>query len=100
MKLETSLTMKNPKELKIKKVHLDSFITLLTDLYNRGVDYVDIIGVMDDKQDMVGLSFCKEYMSKDQEENFNDIPVNISNKKNNDEIEIRFSDDDDLNQLI
>lgn len=91
--------MKTPKELRIKKVHLDSFIQLLVDLYDKGIDYVDIIGVMDDTQDMVGLSFCREYMSEGKRDDFDNVPINIT-KKVNDEIQIRFSDDDDLNQLI
>jgi hypothetical protein len=89
-----------PKELKIRKVHLDSFINVLVDLYDRGVNYVDIIGVLDGKQDMVGLSFSREYMSEEQRKNFDSIPINISHKGNNNDVHVRFSDDEDLNQII
>lgn len=83
--------MKN-KEFKITKVHIDSFIDTLVDLYNKGVDYIDIIATPGEVQDSVGLSFCKEYMSEDMQEEFDDFPVDLI-------VEKKLSNDD-LNQLI
>lgn len=80
------------KEFKISKVHMDSFIDALVDLYNKGVDYIDIIATPGEVQDSVGLSFCKEYMSEDMQEQFDNFPTDII-------IEKKLSNDD-LNQLI
>jgi hypothetical protein len=50
--------------MKIKKVHLNSFIQVLINLYNKGVDYVDISKLKeDDGGSAVGISFVQEYMS-------------------------------------
>jgi pyrimidine operon attenuation protein/uracil phosphoribosyltransferase len=82
--------------LRIRKVPVNAFVETLIDLYNKGVDYVDIIGVLNNDQDAIGISFCKEYMSKKLQKNFDKIP-NTTIEKN--EINIKLSDDD-LNQLI
>lgn len=49
----------------IEKVPLKSLIALLTNIYEKGVDYVDIIGTKKaNKKYAMGVSFTKEYMSK------------------------------------
>jgi ligand-binding sensor protein len=78
--------------VKIKKVHLNTFIEILVGLYDKGVNYVDIIGTMDDEQDSVGISFSKEYMDDEYKDNFDNIPEIDGDKLN--------LSDDDLNQLI
>jgi hypothetical protein len=82
------------KKVKLRKIHLDTLMKLLAELYDKGVDYVDIIGTVDKVQDSIGISFCSEYMNEDMKENFD----NISASK----IEEASSslDDQDLNQLI
>ena len=94
--------MAKDKNVTIKKIHLDSLIDILVDLYDKGVDYVDIIGVNDKIQDSIGISFSKEYMNIELRENFDDI--NTSKEKDIDgdrkaKINIKLSDDD-LNQLL
>jgi len=91
----------NDKHVTIKKVHLDSLIDILVDLYDRGVDYVDIIGVNDKVQDSIGISFSKDYMNTELRENFDKIPTTNKNqiKENKTKINIKLSDDD-LNQLL
>ena len=79
-------------QFKISKVHIDSFIDALVDLYNKGVDYIDIIGTQNEIQDSIGLSFCKEYMAEDMQDEFDNFPTDIL-------IEKKLSNDD-LNQLI
>lgn len=81
----------------IRKVHLNGLIDILVELYNRGVDYVDITGVQDGGQDRMAISFTTDYMSEGAEENFKDIPqegIDI-----NELLKERLSDED-LNQLI
>ena len=66
--------MENNEQLTIKKVPLDSFIDILMDLYNKGVDYIDITGVTNDHSDKMAISFTSEYMMDGAEEEFKDIP--------------------------
>jgi hypothetical protein len=81
----------------IRKVHLDTFIEILVELYNKGVDYIDITGVQDGAEDKMAISFTTDYMMDGAEENFKDVPLEgmdineLLNKKLSDE---------DLNQLI
>lgn len=84
-------------DVKIRKIHLDTLIQVLVEMYDKGVDYIDIIGEINDVQDSIGISFCKEYMNKDMQENFDEI--NSKHVKEGD-INVSFSDDSDLNQLI
>ena len=82
--------------LRIRKVSVNAFIDVLVDLYNQGVDYVDIIGILDDVQDAIAISFSKEYMAEDMKTNFDEI---ATKEIETDQINIKLSDDD-LNQLI
>jgi hypothetical protein len=66
--------MENNEQLTIKKVPLDTFIDILMDLYNKGVDYIDISGVTNDHSDKMAISFTSEYMMEGAEEEFKDIP--------------------------
>lgn len=76
--------------MKIRKIDLETFIDVLMDIYNQGVDYIDIIGILGEQQDSVAVSFSKEYMSKEHSDNFDNI--DSDNDKN--------LSDEDLNQLI
>ena len=87
----------------IKKVPLDDLIEILTDLYNRGVDYIDLLAPEDPTEDdRMTITFTKEYMSEEaleslteedlanDEEDVLDIKITANNKLS----------DDDLNQLL
>lgn len=85
---------------KIKKVHLDSFINILVELYNRGVDYIDISAVQHSiNQDGVGISFSKEYMNEKMIENFEKIQESVEDLPE-EEFENDELTDEDLNQLL
>lgn len=87
----------NMKEnVRIRKIHLDTLIQVLVEMYDKGVDYIDIIGEINDIQDSIGISFSKEYMKEDMQENFDEIPSKHIKKG---DIDVSLSDDD-LNQLI
>jgi hypothetical protein len=85
------------KQVKLRKIHLDTLIKVLVELYDKGVDYVDVIGTTDDVQDSIGLSFCSEYMNKDMRDNFDKISASEINNK---EDKAASLDEEDLNQLI
>jgi len=83
------------KQVKLRKIHLDTLMKVLVELYDKGVDYIDVIGTTDKVQDSIGISFCSEYMNEDMRENFDKISsmeIDVENKP--------LSDEDDLNQLI
>ena len=83
--------------IKIRKIHLDTILKILVELYDQGVDYIDIVGEINDVQDTIGISFCEEYMSKDMKENFDDMTTDLPD---DDDEPIFLKDDEDLNQLI
>lgn len=80
-------------QVRLKKIPLGIFIQALMDIYNTGVDYVDLLGVPGEEQDTIGIAFCDEYLSKEEETEETD--ENIEEKIKN----INLSDDD-LNQLL
>ena len=84
-------------QIRIRKVQLSSFIEILTALYNKGVDYIDIMSVEseDEKQDGLGISFKKEYMNNEMKDAFEDMPTIIAPTQNNNKLT-----DNDLNQLL
>jgi len=66
--------MENNEVLTIKKIPLDGFIDILMDLYNKGVDYIDITGVTNHYSDKMAISFTSEYMMEGAEEEFKNAP--------------------------
>jgi hypothetical protein len=52
----------------IKKIPLNELIDILSDLYNRGVDFIDMLAPEDPSEDdRMTIKFSKEYMSPDAE---------------------------------
>jgi hypothetical protein len=83
------------REIRIQKVPLDRLIETLVDLYNKGVDYIDISGVPGVEFDRMAIVFTKDYMTEQGKINFegDDVDLNL-------EIEPTKLTDDDINQLI
>ena len=48
--------------MKVMKVRLKEFVEMLSDLYDNGADYVDIVGMKDNAQDTIILEVRDEYM--------------------------------------
>ena len=72
-------------EIALRKIPLKILIQILQDAWDRGADYVDIIGVPDVIQDNISIAIKEDYMSAefpDEEKSEKDMT------------------DDDLNQLI
>lgn len=82
---------KKNNDIRLKKIPLGIFINALMDIYNSGLDYIDIVGKNNEEQDTIGIAFCEEYMNKDSEKNFDEL------KEKLDDIDLS---DDDLNQLL
>lgn len=83
----------NRNEVTLKKIPLKLFIEVLTDAWNKGADYIDIIGVPNELQDNIGIAIKEDYYTKgDKEEDNFDVDIEIDPSKH--------LDDNDLNQLI
>jgi hypothetical protein len=91
------------KEIRLTKIPLGTFLDALLELYNEGLDYIDIIGTPDEKQDTIGIAFTREYMSKSMAEKYNDLEAEFRSEfieENDEPKDIDLSDEDDLNQII
>lgn len=88
------------KKILIKKVSLDEIIDVFVDLYNKGVDYVDISST--DEEGKLSVIFTKEYMCKEMQDSddFQRLHNSISNIDDiEEEPDSKFSEDD-INDLI
>ena len=74
----------------IKKVPLDEIIDVFMDLYNKGVDFIDIIASETDNR--ISVIFSEEYINEEAVDNFElkDLEIDIETKLS----------DEDFNQLI
>jgi len=88
--------MANNKEVRLVKIPLATFLEALDELYQFGVEYIDIIGVNGKEQDTIGIAYSKEYMNKDLFEKFDEEVDEFLKEQS--KIDIKLSDDD-LNQL-
>jgi len=87
------------KKVLIKKISLDEIIDVFVDLYNKGIDYVDLVNT-DDEEGKLSVIFTKEYMCKEMQESddFELIQDGIEDIDFNEE-DSKFSEDD-INDLI
>lgn len=75
----------------IKKVPLDEIIDVFMDLYNKGVDYIDIIA--SEKDNRISVIFTEEYINQEAKDDFElDETTEI-------DIKAKLTDED-FNQLI
>jgi hypothetical protein len=54
---------------------------MLHAIYNKGVDYIDILGVNNVEQDTLTITYSKEYLAK--EEDKQDPPADLSDENLN-----------------
>ena len=87
--------MDNEGHVILRKIPIDRLINLLVEMYNKGVDYIDISGVPGEEQDRMAISFTEEYMTQEGKENIENSSVNISDILANGKLS-----EEDLNDLI
>jgi len=87
--------MDNEGHVILRKIPIDRLINLLVEMYNKGVDYIDISGVPGEEQDRMAISFTEEYMTQEGKENIENASVNISDILANGKLS-----EEDLNDLI
>jgi len=68
--------------MKLRKIPLEEFLTVLTDLFEQGVDYIDITGKTNDEdpegQDIIKITVIPEYMSKEGDDAPEDNIIDLS----------------------
>lgn len=78
----------NNGELRFRKISLRLLLDTLTHIWNSGADYVDIIGLRGDEQDVINIVVQEDYMTdeelEEEEEDDEDTPLS----------------DEDINNLI
>ena len=82
---------RNKKEIRFRKINLQLLLDALTNIWDSGADYVDIIGIQGEDQDVINIVVQEEYMSEeedieDYDEEHSDDPPTLS--------------DEDINNLI
>lgn len=80
----------NHHDVILRKIPLSILLDHLTEIYNSGVDYIDILGVNGEEQDKIGIAFNSSYMSPEEDTNLD---------PDESQINIKLSDED-LNQLL
>jgi len=63
--------MKN--ERMVRKISVEKLLDILAELYDRGVDFVDLSGTTEDKENAIHVSFTREYMDNDYAEDFEEL---------------------------
>lgn len=80
----------NNGELRFRKISLRLLLDTLTHIWNSGADYVDIIGLRGDEQDVINIVVQEDYMTdeelEEEEEDEDDEDTPLS--------------DEDINNLI
>lgn len=77
----------NNGELRFRKISLRLLLDTLTHIWNSGADYVDIIGLRGDEQDVINIVVQEDYMTDEElEEEDEDDEAPLS--------------DEDINNLI
>lgn len=79
---------RNKKIVRFQKIPLKELILTLQSVYNQGADYIDITGIPDEEQDVIGIHVLEEYLSEDLEE------------EEDDEDDDNGLSEEDLNKLI
>jgi len=63
---------RNKKEIRFRKISLELLLDTLTHIWDSGADYVDIIGIQGDDQDVINIVVQEDYMSEEELEEFDE----------------------------
>jgi hypothetical protein len=83
--------MRQNKEIRFRKISLELLLDTLTHIWDAGADYVDIIGIQGEDQDVINIVVQEEYMSEEDNDVYDD---------EDDEEEDKPLSDEDINNLI
>jgi hypothetical protein len=82
--------MRQNKEIRFRKISLQLLLDTLTHIWDAGADYVDIIGIQGEDQDVINIVVQEDYMS--------DEPIDESEEDDDDDTPTLS--DEDINNLI
>ena len=68
-------------KLKVSKVDLEGLLTILTDLWEKGVDFIDI-ELSEDNDKRIAVFFQEDYLSKDAKISLDNEPTDIKDIDN------------------
>lgn len=83
--------MRDNGELRFRKISLRLLLDTLTHIWNSGADYVDIIGIRGDEQDVINIVVQEDYMTDEELEEYDEDDENEDDDPLSDE---------DINNLI
>jgi hypothetical protein len=83
--------MRQNKEIRFRKISLQLLLDTLTHIWDAGADYVDIIGIQGEDQDVINIVVKEDYMSEEE----NDVYDEEEEEEDNDTLS-----DEDINNLI
>lgn len=89
--------MKKDNELRFRKISLRLLLDTLTHIWNSGADYVDIIGIQGDEQDVINIVVQEDYMTDEELEDDEDEDDNEEEPDDDDDVPLS---DEDINNLI
>ena len=81
--------MRQNKETRFRKISLQLLLDTLTHIWDSGADYVDIIGIQGEDQDVINIVVKEEYMSEEEHDVYDE------EEEDNDTLS-----DEDINNLI
>lgn len=55
------------KEITVRKIPLKIFLNTLENLYEQGIDFIDLISITSEKQDTIKIDIKMEYVNEDYE---------------------------------
>ncbi len=62
--------------VELRKIPLEGFIEVLQDIFDKGADYIDIVGTPNEDQDVISIVIKPEYMNEEVPNGFeNDIEI-------------------------
>jgi uncharacterized damage-inducible protein DinB len=81
------------KEVRFRKISLQVLIDTLTHIWDSGADYVDIIGIQNDDQDIINIVVQEDYMTEEELEEFDE-------EQEDEDDDTPTLSDEDINNLI
>ena len=85
--------MRDNGELRFRKISLRLLLDTLTHIWNSGADYVDIIGIRGDEQDVINIVVQEDYMTDEELEEYDE-------EENDEEDNEAPLSDEDIHNLI
>lgn len=86
------------KEVVLKKIPLRVLLDILQDAWEKGANYIDIVGNPDEVQDTIAIAIKHEYFIENPGDVF-EVDVELEDEEDEEEGDKNITDED-LNQLI